>query len=108
MLSKFLKDQSCLYVQPRMGMGSLKDMQAGLQAVKDLDAPTIGTITLDSYTRMGQFEEAEKSLKARLDLNGFPILAYSPSQIMDHLSSLGSENFLIQVRHGTASPEKIF
>ena len=108
MLSKFLKDQSCLYVQPRMGMGYLKDMQAGLQAVKDLAAPTIGTITLDSYTRMGQFEEAEKSLKARLDLNGFPILAYSPSQIMDHLSSLGSEDFLIQVRHGTASPEKIF
>ena len=58
MLSKFLKDQSLLYVQPRMGMGSLKDMQVGLKAVKDLAAPTIGTNTLDSYTRMGQFEEA--------------------------------------------------
>jgi methylaspartate mutase epsilon subunit len=108
MLSRFLEARSGLYVQPRMGMGSIGDMQAGLQAVKDLAAPTVGTITLDSYTRMGQFDEAEKSLKARLDLNGFPILAYSPSQIMDHLSCLGSDDFLIQVRHGTASPEKIF
>lgn len=108
MLSKFLKGRSDLYVQPRMGMGLLENMRTGLQAVKTLDVPAIGTITLDSYTRMGQLEEAEKSIQAGLDLNGFPILAYPSSQIRDHLSSLGSEEFLIQVRHGTASPEKIF
>jgi len=107
-LSKFLKTRSGLYVQPRMGMGSLKSMQMGIQAVKDLPAPTLGTITLDSYTRMGQFDEAEKALQAGLDLNGFPILAYPPCEIMNHLSCLGSDDFLIQVRHGTANPEKIF
>jgi methylaspartate mutase epsilon subunit len=108
MLSKFLKNNSGLYVQPRMGMGSLEDMRKGLEAVKDLDAPTIGTITLDSYTRMGQFEEAKKSLHAGLDLNGLPILAYEPSDIRESLCSVGNESFLIQVRHGTAYPEKIF
>lgn len=91
-----------------MGMGSLDDMQQGLQAVKDLNVPTIGTITLDSYTRMGQFDEAKKSLQAGLGLNGFPILAYSPTQIINHLSTLCNEEFLIQVRHGTANPVKIF
>jgi methylaspartate mutase epsilon subunit len=91
-----------------MGMASLENMQAGLKAVKSLELPVVGTITLDSYTRMGQFDEAKKSLQAGLDLNGFPVMAYSPSEIMEQLSSLGSEDFLIQVRHGTANPEKIF
>ncbi|MCE3230497.1 MAG: methylaspartate mutase subunit [Alphaproteobacteria bacterium] len=90
MLSKFLKTRSDLYVQPRMGMASLENMQAGLKAVKSLELPVVGTITLDSYTRMGQFDEAKKSLQAGLDLNGFPVLAYSPSEIMEQLSSLGT------------------
>jgi methylaspartate mutase epsilon subunit len=108
MLSKFLNAQSGLYVQPRMGMGTLESMQEGLLAVKTLDAPTIGTITLDSYTRMGQYEEAEKALQTGLGLNGFPILAYRSCDIAAHLTTLGSRYFLIQVRHGTAQPEKIF
>jgi methylaspartate mutase epsilon subunit len=108
MLSKFLNAQSSLYVQPRMGMGTLENMQEGLLAVKNLDAPTVGTITLDSYTRMGQYEEAEKALQTGLDLNGFPILAYKSEDIATHLTALGGRDFLIQVRHGTAQPEKIF
>jgi methylaspartate mutase epsilon subunit len=91
-----------------MGMGTLEDMQAGLLAVKSLDAPTVGTITLDSYTRMGQYEEAQKALQTGLDLNGFPVLAYRSEDIAARLTALGSRDFLIQVRHGTAQPEKIF
>ncbi len=107
-LSEFLKTHSGLYVQPRMGMASVRDMRKGIKSVRDLKIPAIGTITLDSYTRMGQFEEAKKALRAGLDLNGFPLLAYSCQEIIDSLSSLASEDFLIQVRHGTAKPEKIF
>jgi methylaspartate mutase epsilon subunit len=108
MLSKFLNARTGLYVQPRMGMGTLENMRKGLQAVKTLEAAAVGTITLDSYTRMEQYEEAEKALQAGLDLNGFPVLAYEPCDIMAHLTALGSDDFLIQVRHGTARPEKIF
>lgn len=107
-LSEFLKTHSGLYVQPRMGMASLEDMQKGIKSVRDLKVPTIGTITLDSYTRMGQFEEAKKALRVGLDLNGFPLLAYSHQEIIENLSSLACKDFLIQVRHGTAKPEKIF
>ena len=108
MLSKFLQSQKNLYVQPRMGMASLRDMQKGLKAVKELDALTIGTITLDSYTRTQQFEKAEKALRSGLDLNGFPLLAYSQEEIADNLSCLMEKDFFIQVRHGTANPEQIF
>ena len=108
MLSKYLQARPGLYVQPRMGMSSLKSMKEGLKAVKELKAPTIGTITLDSYTRMGQLEEARKSIQAGLELNGFPILAYPSKDITAHLSSLADKDFLIQVRHGTANPVKIF
>ena len=82
MLSEFLKTHSGLYVQPRMGMASLGDMQKGIKSVRDLKIPAIGTITLDSYTRMGQFEEAKKAVRAGLDLNGFPLLAYSCQEII--------------------------
>lgn len=108
MLSKFLKAHPGLYVQPRMGMASLKDMKRGIKAVKDLEAPTIGTITLDSYTRLGQSKEARKALEAGLALNGFPILLYKPQEIIEYISYLADSDFLIQVRHGTPIPEKIF
>ena len=108
MLSRFLKSNENLYVQPRMGMASLQNMKKGLIAVKELDASTVGTITLDSYTRTQQFEKAEKALRSGLDLNGFPLLCYSHQKIKEELSCLIENDFLIQVRHGTAHPEKIF
>jgi methylaspartate mutase epsilon subunit len=108
MLSKFLKPYSGFYLQPRMGVASIVDMAKGIKAVKDLKMPTIGTITLDSYTRLEQFEEAQKALKSGLELNGFPILAYPPEEIIKELSALADKDFLIQVRHGSPNPEKIF
>lgn len=108
MLSKFLATRGGLSVQPRMGMATLSQMKNGLQAVRDLNVPTIGTITLDSYTRLGQYEEAQKALEAGLDLNGFPILAHTVDDIAHNLTSLTTEDFPIQIRHGTPNPEKIF
>lgn len=108
MLSKFLKTHPGIYIQPRMGVASIADMAKGLKAVKNLNAPMIGTITIDSYTRLGQYEEAQKALKSKLELNGFPILAYSPDEIKLKVTSISNDDFLIQVRHGTPQPEKIF
>ncbi|MBM3468359.1 MAG: methylaspartate mutase [Alphaproteobacteria bacterium] len=108
MLSRFLEARPGLYVQPRMGMASLQEMQEGLKAVKGLNIPAIGTITLDSYTRMGQLEEAQKALQAGLDLNGFPVLSYSSQEIIENLCTVADKDFLIQVRHGTASPVNLF
>jgi len=42
-----------LVVQPRMGMASADGMAAGIRAVAALPCATAATITLDSYTRVG-------------------------------------------------------
>ena len=44
-----------LVVQPRMGFSDPAQMRTGLAAVKQANATTVGTITLDSYTRVGSW-----------------------------------------------------
>jgi methylaspartate mutase epsilon subunit len=64
-----------LVVQPRMGMSSPALMRSGLLATKQADATTVGTITLDSYTRMGDNVSARAAVASGADLNGYPIVA---------------------------------
>ncbi|HEU5265784.1 MAG TPA: hypothetical protein VFU35_03745, partial [Jatrophihabitans sp.] len=63
-----------LVVQPRMGMGDPAQMRAGLLATRDAAAITVGTITLDSYTRIGDSAEASAALAAGAPLNGYPLV----------------------------------
>ena len=65
-----------LVVQPRMGFGDPRRMRHGLAAVKDASAATVGTITVDSYTRLAQHTEARAALDAGRALNGYPIVAH--------------------------------
>ncbi|HEV2887449.1 MAG TPA: hypothetical protein VGX49_11095, partial [Jatrophihabitans sp.] len=51
-----------LVVQPRMGMSSPHAMRLGLLATRSAAATTVGTITLDSYTRIGASSEAAEAL----------------------------------------------
>ncbi|PHQ80372.1 MAG: methylaspartate mutase [Coxiella sp. (in: Bacteria)] len=98
-----------LIVQPRMGFGKLTDMGAGLKAVYQAQAPTIGTITLDSYTRVNKYEDARKALRNNEHLNGFPIVTHGAEQTKELLGSITDKNdFSVQVRHGTALPRDIF
>lgn len=97
-----------LVVQPRMGFSRLDKMQEGLLAVRDAHANTVGTITLDSYTRVGDLAGAAKALRSGHDLNGFPIVSYGHIKTREMLNGLQSPNFPIQVRHGSAKPEHIF
>ncbi|HEV7628471.1 MAG TPA: methylaspartate mutase, partial [Streptomyces sp.] len=41
-----------LVVQPRMGMSDPEEMADGLRAVAAARARTLGTLTIDSYTRV--------------------------------------------------------
>lgn len=97
-----------LVVQPRMGFGPLQDMQRGLASVKALGLNCVGTITLDSYTRVGDVEGAIQCLRERKPLNGFPILAHSLVDVEQLLASVRDESFPIQIRHGTPEPQNIF
>ena len=57
-----LAARGILAVQPRMGFAKLDRMRKGLAEVKAGPAGTIGTITVDAYTRVGQEERAERAL----------------------------------------------
>jgi len=97
-----------LVVQPRMGFGDLGQMRAGLDAVAQLQCATVGTITLDSYTRVGDYHSALECLNTGSALNGFPIVSHSQQAVQALLHGLYGPGFAIQVRHGTAQPQTIF
>ncbi|MFD6159964.1 methylaspartate mutase [Nocardia sp. NPDC060256] len=97
-----------LVVQPRMGMGSLSEMRSGLARVAHLDFPVIGTLTLDSYTRVGDYQSPLERLAAGEELNGYPLVSHSIEETKRVLADLYGPTFPVQVRHGTALPLRVF
>jgi methylaspartate mutase epsilon subunit len=97
-----------LIVQPRMGFARVEQMRDGLRAVKAAGARTIGTVTLDSYTRVGDHASAEQALRDGQDLNGFPIVAHGAERTRDMLAGIAGADFPVQVRHGSPLPYRIF
>ena len=97
-----------LVVQPRMGMSSPRTMRAGLLAAKRAIATTVGTITLDSYTRMGDHDRARAALASGAELNGYPIVAYDVPTTRRVLDGVAGADFPVQIRHGSPCPEDIF
>ncbi|MFJ7150346.1 methylaspartate mutase [Streptomyces sp. NPDC100445] len=101
-------DAGHLVVQPRMGMSSPERMRAGLLATRDARATTVGTITLDSYTRVGDLESAELAVLEGVALNGYPIASHAPAVTRQVLDGIHGPAFPVQVRHGSAAPLHIF
>jgi methylaspartate mutase epsilon subunit len=97
-----------LVVQPRMGMSNPDRMRAGLVATKYANATTVGTVTLDSYTRVGADDEAGRAVAEGADLNGYPIVAHGPATTGAMLHGVRDDGFPVQVRHGSARPQRIF
>lgn len=102
------KSNDTLIVQPRMGFSNHDKMRDGLKAVKNADASTIGTITLDAYTRTGRHSEARNAIATGNELNGYPIIHHGVDITKNMLNGIVSENFPIQVRHGTPLPLEVF
>ena len=96
-----------LVVQPRMGMSDPDRMAAGLQAVSAARARTLGTLTIDSYTRVEDIAGAEAALRAGQALNGFPIVNHGPAVTSLVVAATGNR-IPVQVRHGSARPAHIF
>ncbi|WP_447002589.1 methylaspartate mutase [Saccharothrix isguenensis] len=97
-----------LVVQPRMGVSDPARMRAGLLATRNAVAHTAGTITLDSYTRVGDREAVAVALEGGLDLNGYPIVAHTPETTAAVLDGVMGPDFPVQVRHGSPAPLAIF
>ncbi|MET8975198.1 methylaspartate mutase [Streptomyces sp. NPDC004539] len=97
-----------LVVQPRMGFGTVERMRAGLEAVGRVGAATVGTITVDSYTRVNDHASALLALEQGADLNGFPLVAHGAEVTRRMLAGIAGDDFPVQVRHGSALPGELF
>ncbi|MEU0405592.1 methylaspartate mutase [Streptomyces sp. NPDC006197] len=93
-----------LVVQPRMGFGDPGRMRAGLARTRAATAHTAGTLTVDSYTRVGDLAAARAAVADGSRLNGYPIAAHSPATTRTVLDGLLDADFPVQVRHGSARP----
>ncbi|MET0134662.1 MAG: methylaspartate mutase [Kibdelosporangium sp.] len=96
-----------LVVQPRMGFSDPALMRQGLLATRDARAATIGTVTLDSYTRVNDHEAVRKGLADGVDLNGYPIVDIDRARTAAMLDGVLVPGFPVQIRHGSPDPRRI-
>jgi methylaspartate mutase epsilon subunit len=96
-----------LVTQPRMGFADTAQMRAGLLATKHANAATVGTITLDSYTRVGDHKAVRDALARGGQLNGYPITGHGSAATRALLQGVQGPDFPVQVRHGSADPRHI-
>ena len=78
-------------------------MRAGIAATAGAAATTAATITIDSYTRTGNYPRAAQSAS----LNGFPLLAHPPEVTTSVADAAWRCGVPVQVRHGSAVPQPI-
>lgn len=95
-------------LQPRMGFADPARMRAGLAAVRRCPAPTVGTVTLDSYTRLNRHDQARQAVRQGADLNGYPIVAHGDKVNQRMLAGLAGPGFPVQMRHGSPVPGEAF
>ncbi|WP_420919002.1 methylaspartate mutase, partial [Streptomyces lonarensis] len=96
-----------MVVQPRMGFSDPAAMRRGLAATRAAGATTVGTLTIDSYTRVGDDASARACLDDGVPLNGYPITAHSAARSRELLAGVAGPEFPVQVRHGSSVPEGI-
>ncbi|MEU1107018.1 methylaspartate mutase [Streptomyces tibetensis] len=100
--------EGVLVVQPRMGFSDPAEMRAGLLATKGVPTRSAGTLTVDSYTRVGDEAAVLRALRSGVHLNGYPITSYSSPTTQEMLAGVRDSAFPVQVRHGSARPQRIF
>jgi methylaspartate mutase epsilon subunit len=111
LFSRFMaraKAEDRVVVQPRMGFASPEKMKMGLARTKSSGTDCIGTITLDAYTRTGDYESPLVCLARGEDLNGYPIVSHPVETTRNVLDGVLDASFPVQVRHGTPNPYRLF
>lgn len=90
-----------------MGFSDPRRMRAGLERTKRAVATTVGTLTIDSYTRVGDQDAARAAVAEGTALNGYPIATHSTGLTRSLLDGVLDPAFPVQVRHGSSRPEAI-
>ncbi|MCX5393983.1 FAD/NAD(P)-binding protein [Streptomyces sp. NBC_00094] len=109
-LGAFVRESAeagALVVQPRMGMVGAEEMADGVAAVAALPLRTVATLTIDSYTRVGDHAAATAALRTGRPLNGFPLVSHGP-RATARVAAAAGRGTPVQVRHGSADPMAIF
>ncbi|MEU4263173.1 methylaspartate mutase [Streptomyces argenteolus] len=96
-----------LVVQPRMGFSDPRAMRTGLERTRAATATTVGTLTIDSYTRVGDLAGARAAVAEGARLNGYPIATHPQAVTRSLLDAVLDADFPVQVRHGSSRPEAI-
>lgn len=104
----FIDSLGCgVAVQPRLGGSDPAWMETALDAVKALPFPTVGTLTVDSFTRTGRLAEVARAIRIGERLNGYPILSHPTHRNRELVDRVQADGFPLQVRHGCADPWEI-
>jgi methylaspartate mutase epsilon subunit len=97
------KNEGVTLIQPRAGVALVKEHIELLQYLENEGQADLLPSTIDSYTRLNRYKDAQKGIDesirlGRSMLNGFPALNYGVSICREVTSSVKSP---VQVRHGT-------
>lgn len=89
--------------QPRAGVALISELIELLKYLQDVGGADLLPTTIDSYTRLNRFQEAqsgieESRLRGRSMLNGFPAVNHGVSACRRIIASV---DVPIEVRHGT-------
>ncbi|WP_079102348.1 methylaspartate mutase [Streptomyces sp. TP-A0356] len=109
--SRFVRrshEQGRLVIQPRMGFADSATMRRGLEAVRAVRGASVGTVTVDSYTRVNDHASARRALDRGDDLNGYPVVAHGTDETRRLLAGVADDDFPVQFRHGSALPQELF
>lgn len=105
----YYKASNTFAIQPRGGIGRLEKQNELMHAL-ELSGADFLPITVDSHTRLGDFERASALLDAENIhntniLNGFPICSHNIEDVSWMVNQFCRP---VCLRHGTAYPEHVF
>jgi methylaspartate mutase epsilon subunit len=93
-------------VQPRCGVGGHAAMRALLAGLERDAAPDLLTLTIDSHTRLLQFDSVARVLAADPgQLNGYPLVTHGWRRGRELAAAVRAP---LQVRHGSPDPRPLF
>lgn len=93
-------------VQPRCGVGDHQAMRELLVGLEQVAAPDLLTVTIDSHTRLLQFDSVRRTLRTNpANLNGYPLVTHGWQKGRDLNEAVAAP---IQVRHGSPDARLLF
>jgi methylaspartate mutase epsilon subunit len=93
-------------LQPRCGYGGHETMRECLTRLEAEAQPDILSLTIDSFTRLGEFDRARRTLMADPErLNGYPLVAHGSERGMELNEAVEAP---LEIRHGSPDARRLF